>query len=382
MMNRNRREFLADVGQGMLVASVGPALAADLGLAPAFAGDGPRTPDVRRPRAAGRADAGDARRQAAAARWSRSCKDGTDLRDAGRGRRAWPTPAPSAARTTIGYHTFMALAPGLPDGRASCPRTAGRCRCSRCSTATPTASRTFGGRTKRGAAPGRAGRPAQGHAPAARLLREATRKRDIDAAERTFAALAKGPLGEAYNHLQFTVQDEVDVHRVVLAWRAWAMLDLTGKEHAHTLLRQSVRFCVRRRGEPQAERAGDPHRAAEAARPVQAARASRPATRKADDAWVEQLARRSTAAVATAGRRGRRRRPGRGHVAGGHRRGDLAGRQPAGAARPRPPQEPGAAAASRWAASTAPRSASTPPTRPTPGGTSPASATRATPSPA
>src|SRR5438132_12555014 len=39
MMNRNRREFLADVGKGMLVASVGPALAADLGLARAFAGD-------------------------------------------------------------------------------------------------------------------------------------------------------------------------------------------------------------------------------------------------------------------------------------------------------------------------------------------------------
>jgi hypothetical protein len=75
------------------------------------------------------------------------------------------------------------------------------------------------------------------------LLREATRKPDVDAAERTFAALAKGPIGEAYNHLQFTVQDELDVHRVVLAWRAWAVLDLAGKEQAHTLLRQSVRFC-------------------------------------------------------------------------------------------------------------------------------------------
>ena len=41
MMNRNRREFLADVGKGMLIASVGPTLAADLGLARAFAGDGP-----------------------------------------------------------------------------------------------------------------------------------------------------------------------------------------------------------------------------------------------------------------------------------------------------------------------------------------------------
>src|SRR5262245_49027503 len=41
MMHRNRRQFLADVGKGMLVASVGSALATDLGLAPAFAGDTP-----------------------------------------------------------------------------------------------------------------------------------------------------------------------------------------------------------------------------------------------------------------------------------------------------------------------------------------------------
>src|SRR5262249_44832787 len=43
---------------------------------------------------------------------------------------------------------------------------------------------------------------------------------------------------------QFAVEDEVDVHRVVLAWRSYALLDLTGQEQAHTLLRQSVRFCV------------------------------------------------------------------------------------------------------------------------------------------
>src|SRR5262249_30479762 len=60
----------------------------------------------------------------------------------------------------------------------------------------------------------------------------------------TFAALAQGPADAAFNDLQYCVQDEVDVHRVVLAWRAWAVLDLAGKEQAHTLLRQSVRFCV------------------------------------------------------------------------------------------------------------------------------------------
>src|SRR5712692_5109942 len=39
MRNTHRREFLADVGRGMLVASVGPALAYDLGLSSAFADD-------------------------------------------------------------------------------------------------------------------------------------------------------------------------------------------------------------------------------------------------------------------------------------------------------------------------------------------------------
>ena len=39
MNGRNRREFLADVGRGMLVASVGSATAVDLGLSPAWADD-------------------------------------------------------------------------------------------------------------------------------------------------------------------------------------------------------------------------------------------------------------------------------------------------------------------------------------------------------
>src|SRR5262249_29903016 len=42
IMQRTRRDFLADVGRGMLLASVGPAVASDLGLAPrAWAGEAP-----------------------------------------------------------------------------------------------------------------------------------------------------------------------------------------------------------------------------------------------------------------------------------------------------------------------------------------------------
>src|SRR5687768_2159108 len=40
MRDRDRREFLADVGRGMLIASVGSTVAHDLGLSPAFADEG------------------------------------------------------------------------------------------------------------------------------------------------------------------------------------------------------------------------------------------------------------------------------------------------------------------------------------------------------
>jgi hypothetical protein len=39
MTTRTRRQFLANVGQGMLIASVGPTMAANLGVSPAFAGE-------------------------------------------------------------------------------------------------------------------------------------------------------------------------------------------------------------------------------------------------------------------------------------------------------------------------------------------------------
>ena len=88
------------------------------------------------------------------------------------------------------------------------------------------------GRLVRG--PAGAGSPARGDAPAGHGRRPSGR----------LPRMARGPLDEAYNDLQYVVQDYIDVHRVVLAWRSWALLDFTGKEHAHTLLRQSVRFCV------------------------------------------------------------------------------------------------------------------------------------------
>ena len=67
----------------------------------------------------------------------------------------------------------------------------------------------------------------------------------MNAAEQTFAALAGGSAEDAFNHLLYAVQDHTEVHRVVLPHRAWDLMGLIGKEQAHTLLRQSVRYCVR-----------------------------------------------------------------------------------------------------------------------------------------
>ena len=54
----------------------------------------------------------------------------------------------------------------------------------------------------------------------------------------------RGP-DEAFNDLLFAVQDNTEVHRTVLPYRAWDLLSLIGLEHAHTLLRQSVHYCVK-----------------------------------------------------------------------------------------------------------------------------------------
>src|SRR5205085_3619087 len=79
----------------------------------------------------------------------------------------------------------------------------------------------------------------------AEAIRDAVHRKDADTAERDLALAVQTSPEEALNELLHTVQDQTEVHRVVLPYRAWDLLDLIGKEHAHTLLRQSVRYCVK-----------------------------------------------------------------------------------------------------------------------------------------
>jgi hypothetical protein len=55
---------------------------------------------------------------------------------------------------------------------------------------------------------------------------------------------------ELRNSMLMTVQDATEVHRVVLPYRAWDLVGLIGREQALTLLRNSLRYCVRAENNP------------------------------------------------------------------------------------------------------------------------------------
>lgn len=77
-------------------------------------------------------------------------------------------------------------------------------------------------------------------------LRTLVRERDIAKAE---AALASaGDPQAALDAMLYAVEDNTEVHRVVLPYRAFDLLDVVGQEHATTMLRQSVRYCVKAEG--------------------------------------------------------------------------------------------------------------------------------------
>jgi hypothetical protein len=284
MIQRNRREFLKDVGTGVVVASVGSSLAADLGFAPAFADQGPQrlTFGAREPLVSLMQETPADRLLPLVVE---RLRQGTPLRE------LVAAAALANARTFggedyVGFHTMMAIAPAyhmaaeLPEARRALPvlkvlhRNASRIQ-------------AYGGPAREVLHPVAAATPSGGR-PVRDALRDAVRRSQMDDAERTFAGAA-GSAEEAFNDVLYAVQDATEVHRVVLPYRAWDLLSIIGMEQAHTLLRQSVHYCVR------AENAGyvqhftgvrtvvprilDEHRLLGRA----------PGTRTADDRWVEEL---------------------------------------------------------------------------------------------
>jgi hypothetical protein len=284
-MPRTRREFLAEVGRGMLVATVGGEVASQLGLASALAEEtndtlsfGPLEPlvclmqetpvDRLVPALVGQ------------------LRSGADLR------RLTAAGALANARTFggedyVGFHTMMALAPALhmalelPAELQPLPVLKVLYRNTK-------RIQEHGGRKgevlysvePETASPGGVG---------GEQLREAVRRKEVKVAERIFAGLARRSPDEAFNDLLFTVQDNTEVHRVVLPHRAWDLLGLIGKEQAHTLLRQSVRYCVQAEAWPRPSTWDEPRTLLPKLLEGHKLLDRSPGDRKAEDSWVDQM---------------------------------------------------------------------------------------------
>jgi hypothetical protein len=232
---RTRRDFLADVGRGVLLATVGSELAGELGLAAARAEEtaaalnfGELEPLVCLMQ--------ETPANALLPALAKQLERGADLR------RLVAAAALANARTFggedyVGFHTMMALAPAyhmareLPTERQALPvfkvlyRNTNRIQ-------------ERGGRKEEVL---HVVKPATG----GDSLRDIVRQKDVTAAEQFFASVAQRSPEDAFNEVLQAVQDDTEVHRTVLPYRAWDLLGIIGKEQAHTLLRQSVRYCVK-----------------------------------------------------------------------------------------------------------------------------------------
>ncbi len=297
-MDRTRREFLADVGRGMLVASVGAAVAADLELVPAaFADDqGPaRLSFGKLEPLAGLMQETPADKQLPIL--VKKLQDGASLRELVAAA-ALANARQFGGHDYVGWHTFMALAPAfemakeLPGPRQALPVLKVLYRNAQ-------AIQRTGGRQNEALKPVAPRSLPEGRS-GSELLREAIQNRDLAAADAIFAALARRTPEDAYNDLQPIVEEAIfpdadGIHCAVLAWRAWATLDLTGKEHAQTLLRQSVHFCMDR--ERRTDNGLEPSIRTLLPRLLDRHKliGRTPGTRPAEDAWVDKLAQTITA---------------------------------------------------------------------------------------
>ena len=241
MVPASRREFLVDVGRGMLVAGLGTAVVSNLGMSTAFADRGPDSlplgpyaslvdlirstpPDKLQPILVAMLKAGEVDNKkliSAAALANAEAFGGTDY---------------------VGYHTAMAMLPALEMSkllsaeRQSLPilkvlhRNSQQCQ-------------DHGGASK----PTLMALHAAEHSAEGDIgqkIRDASRAADLQQAEQLFASLTNAPLQDQFNALQPAVQDDINVHRFVFAHRTYGLVGLLGKEYAHTLLRQSVRQMV------------------------------------------------------------------------------------------------------------------------------------------
>ena len=238
-MPSTRREFLAEVGRGMLVASVGFELASELGLASSLGEETALSFGDLEPLVCLMQETPVNRLLPTLVERLRA---GTELR------RLVEAAALANARTFggedyVGFHTMMALAPALHMSK-ELPAELQPLPVLKVLYRNTNRIQERGGRKEEVLHAVKLATLPEGRA-GGEVLRDAVRSKNVSSAEQTIAALAQRSADEAFNGLLFAVQDNTEVHRVVLPYRAWDLLQLIGKEQALALLRQSVRYCVK-----------------------------------------------------------------------------------------------------------------------------------------
>lgn len=286
MAPRNRREFLAEVGQGVVAATIGYGAACELGLMSAVADEAPARLSF------GARDAlVDLMQETPIEKLlpalSKQLQDGTTLRElvaAG----ALANARAFGGEDYIGFHTFMALAPALhmanqfPGTSAALPVFKVLYRnTNRMHDAGVTEKDTLHPLTAASALPA---------STAAEQIRQAVHDTNFSRAEEALAGAALSSPEDAYNALIPTVSEAAEVHRTVLAYRAWDLLDLVGRDQALTFLRQSLHYVATsckhpRYGDQFAELGALIPKLLDQYRLVEI----EPGTRQADDAWLESM---------------------------------------------------------------------------------------------
>ena len=281
----SRREFLAEVGRGMLIATVGFETASGLGLSPAVAKDaadelsfGTLEPLVQLMQ--------ETPVNKLLPLLTERLRSGTELRQ------LVAAAALANARTFggedyVGFHTMMALAPAFHMAQ-ELPRESQALPVFKVLYRNTNRIQEHGGRNGEVLHAVKPGPLSEGRSTG-ELLREAIRQKDVNAAEQTFAALAQISAEDAFNNLLLAVQDNTEVHRVVLPYRAWDMLGIIGKEQAHTLLRQSVRYCVKAEAGLRTYASDEPRVLLPKLLDEHKLLGRSPGDRMAEDKWVEEL---------------------------------------------------------------------------------------------
>lgn len=247
MTPASRRQFMQSVGRGMLVAGLGATVCHDLGFRVAMAEEEPAP--LRFGKLDGLVDLmqsmpAEKLQPSLIAKLQSGETNLNDLISAG----ALANAETFGGEDYVGFHTAMAMLPALQmseqlsSDRRALPILKVLYRNSQ-------QIQQFGGAEKKTLREMHAAEEAtvenvDSFTARAEAIRDACRASDTAQAEKLFAPLSRASLEDAFNVLQPAMQDDINVHRFVFAHRTYGLANLLGSDHAYTILRQCVHFCV------------------------------------------------------------------------------------------------------------------------------------------